>query len=112
MRRCSLFSRLRPRPTTRDDDGADGVGDSEVNEKRPRTPRDWSAIFLTAIRFLQFAYFGFAYYSLHAFQRSTYFRENGPWQHSPDQMRHSMRMMRWVRMQVRLDLMCDRVPLV
>jgi hypothetical protein len=111
MRRCTLFSRLRPRPTG-DDDGVDGVDDSEINEKRPRTPRDWSAIFLTAIRFFQFVYFAFAYYSLHGFQRSSYFRENGPWQHSPDQMRHSARMMRWVRMQVRPDLMCDRVPLV
>ncbi|KAK4044251.1 hypothetical protein C8A01DRAFT_31565 [Parachaetomium inaequale] len=104
MRRCTLFFRLRPRPI-RDDAGFDEDNDvSEVNEKRVRRPRDWSAIALTAIRLLQFAYFAFAYFSLHGFQRSSYFREDGPWQHSPDEMRHSLRMMRWVRMQASITL--------
>ncbi len=95
MRWCLLSRRSR----TRDDDAADHA--DEVNEKRVRSPRDWSAIFLAAVRLLQFAYFGLVYLSLRGFQRSSYFREDGPWQHSPDQMHHSRRAMRWVRMQVR-----------
>jgi hypothetical protein len=100
MRRCLPSCRLSPRPT-RDDDGVDEA--SEVDEKRVRSPRDWSAIFLTAIRLFQVAYFTLVYLSFRGFQKSSYFRENGPWQHSPDQMHHSRRMMRWVRMQVRSD---------
>jgi hypothetical protein len=108
MRRCTLFFRLRPRPI-RDDEGFDEDNHAnEINEKRVRRPRDWSAIVLTAIRLLQFAYFAFAYFSLHGFQRSSYFREDGPWQHSPDEMRHSLRMMRWVRMQVRPSTVYDK----
>jgi hypothetical protein len=95
MRRC--FFR---RPSTADD-GAEING--EINEKGVRTPRDWSALCLTAIRLLQFAYFAFVHHSLRDFERSSYFREDGPWHHSPDGMRHSRRMMSWVRMQVRLD---------
>jgi hypothetical protein len=100
MRRCLPSCRLSSRRAT-DDDGAGEA--SEVNEKRVRSPRDWSAIFLTAIRLFQVAYFGLVYLSLRGFQRSRYFRDNGPWQHSPDQMHHSRRMMRWARMQVRSD---------
>jgi hypothetical protein len=94
MRRCFF------RRSSRTDDAAEN---GEINEKGVRTPRDWSALFLTAVRLLQFAYFAFAHHSLHGFERSSYFREDGPWHHSPDGMRHSRRMMRWVRMQVRLD---------
>lgn len=76
--------------------------DNDINEKQhTRRPRDWSVIFLGVLRFLQFAYFAFAYLSLHSFQKSSYFHEDGPWQHSPGEMRHSRRTMRWVRMQVR-----------
>ena len=85
---------MSARPTA-DDAGADA---DEVNEKRVRSPRDWPAIFLTAIRFLQFAYFGLVFFSLRGFQRSSYFHPDGPWHHTPD---HSRRMMHWIRMQVR-----------
>jgi hypothetical protein len=102
MPRCTLFSRLRPRSIWGDDDEvADGAN---VNEKCSRRPRDWPALFLTVLRFLQFAYFAFAYFSLHGFQRSSYFREDGPWQHSPHEIRHAQRMMRWARMQASISL--------
>jgi hypothetical protein len=100
MRRCSIFCRLRSRPEA-SDDGADAHDDGEVvNEKRLRTPRDWLAVFSTVLRLLQFGYLAFAYHSLNAFQRSSYF-DDGPWQRPPNEMRHSWRTMRWVRMQVR-----------
>lgn len=105
MRRCLPSYRLSPRRTG-DDDGVDEA--SEANEKRVRSPRDWPAVFLSAIRLFQVAYFALVYLSLRGFQRSSYFRENGPWQHSPDQMHHSRRMMRWVRMQVRPDHLVRR----
>ncbi len=99
MPRCILSCRASAR-RIRDDDGVDQA--DEINEKRVRTPRDWSAIFLTAIRFLQFAYFGLVFFSLRGFQRSSYFREDGPWHPSQDRMHHSRRIMRWVRIQVPL----------
>ncbi|KAK4158369.1 hypothetical protein C8A00DRAFT_28649 [Chaetomidium leptoderma] len=118
MRRSIFFFRLSARPV-QDDDGVEGDRDggvnneaNDINEKRVRSPRDWSAIFLTALRFLQFAYFAFAYFTLHNFQRSSYFREDGPWQHSADGMRHSKRMMRWVRMQASLALIYHTAVLV
>ncbi|KAK4100564.1 hypothetical protein N658DRAFT_399282, partial [Parathielavia hyrcaniae] len=77
---------------------------AEINEKAVRTPQDWSAIFLTAVRLLQLAYFAHVHASLHGFQKSSYFREDGPWHHSPDGMRHSTRMMRWVLMQASMTL--------
>ena len=99
--RYTFFSRFRPRSIRGDDDEvADGAN---INEKCSRRPRDWLALFLTVLRFLQFAYFAFAYFALHGFQRSSYFREDGPWQHSPYEIRHAQRMMRWARMQVRSD---------
>ncbi|KAK4119539.1 hypothetical protein N657DRAFT_254245 [Parathielavia appendiculata] len=85
---------------------------TDINEKAVWTPRDWSAISLTAIRLLQFAYFAFVHASLRSFERSSYFREDGPWHHSPDGMRHSTRMMRWARMQASINLIYHAAVLV
>lgn len=114
MRRCTLFFRLRSQRTS-DDDGVEHDGrdhDGDINEKHIRKPREWSAIFLTAIRVLQFAYFAFAYYALHDFWRSSYFRNDGPWEHSPGHLRHSRRMMRWLRMQASITLIYQAAVLV
>lgn len=103
MRRC-IISRLSARPAGSDDahHGRRGndIVEVEVNEKRVAKPRNWSLIFLSAIRFLQLAYFSFAYSALFGFQRSSYFREDAPWQRSPDQMHRSNQTMRWVRTEV------------
>ncbi|KAK3303318.1 uncharacterized protein B0T15DRAFT_539834 [Chaetomium strumarium] len=102
MRRCTFFSRFCSRPP-RTDDGLGEDGEAN-NEKRVRSPRDWSAIALAVLRSLQFLYVAFAYYSLQDFQRSSYFRDDGPWHHPPDQMRQSWRTLRWVRTQASVIL--------
>lgn len=102
MRRClRFFSRSDSRHTTRPDNDDNAVEEAEVNEKRVRTPRDGLGILLTVVRCLQLAYFAFVYLSLRGFQRSSYFRQDGPWQHSPEQMHHDRRTLRWARAQVR-----------
>ncbi|KAL2130658.1 hypothetical protein VTI74DRAFT_6121 [Chaetomium olivicolor] len=111
MPRRVFFFRLLSRHV-HDDDEAAAEETAEINEKRVRTPRDWSAVFLTTLRFLQFIYFAFAYYSLYHFQKSGYFRDDGPWHHSPDQSRHSRRMMRWVRMQASMTLIYHALVLI
>lgn len=112
MPRCLLPARFCSR-RTRNDEGADGAGEAdEFNEKRGRSPRDWAAVFLTALRFLQFTYFALVYFSLRSFQRSSFFHEDGPWQRSPDQVHHSSRMLRWIRMQAAITLIYQTVVLV
>lgn len=103
MRRCLPFwPRSDSRRARRDSDD-DAVEEPELNEKRVRTPRDGLGILLTVVRCLQLAYFAFVYLSLRGFQRSSYFRQDGPWQHSPEQMHHDRRTLRWARAQVRPD---------
>jgi hypothetical protein len=97
MRRCIIF-RLSVRPVSGEEAEHENEA-SEMDEKRVSKPRNWSAIFLTAIRFLQLAYFTFAYFALFGFQRSSYFH-HGAWQPSPNQRHHSKRTMHWVRTQV------------
>jgi hypothetical protein len=110
MPRCSFFSRLRPRSIRAgDDEVADG---GNFNEKCARRLRDWPALVLTALRLLQVIYFVFAYFSLYGFQRSSYFREDGPWQHTPNEIRHAQRMMRWARMQATVSLVYHAAVLV
>ncbi|KAK4242757.1 hypothetical protein C8A03DRAFT_28986 [Achaetomium macrosporum] len=110
MRRCTFFSGFCSRPPRTND--RPGEDSEAVNEKRVRNPRDWSAIALTALRFLQFVYFAFAYCSLQDFQRSSYFRDDGPWHRPPDQMRHSWRTLRWVRTQASVILVYHAFILV
>ncbi|KAJ4293913.1 hypothetical protein N0V88_005427 [Collariella sp. IMI 366227] len=112
MPRCVLFVRLLSRPRLHEDETEEPAMPTTINEKLVRKPRDWFAMFLTALRFLQFGYFAFAYHSLYHFHKSGYFREDGPWQSSPDQTRHARRMMRWVRMQAAMALMYHALVLV
>ncbi|KAL2147265.1 hypothetical protein VTI28DRAFT_10255 [Corynascus sepedonium] len=104
MRRCSLFLRLHSRPARHDGGGED---ENDIGEKPEpvQRRRDWCAVVLTAIRLFQFIYFAGLYFSLYDLQRSSYFWDDSPWQHSPDQRRHSRRTMRWVRMQASITLM-------
>ncbi|KAL2021281.1 hypothetical protein VTK56DRAFT_7360 [Thermocarpiscus australiensis] len=98
MRRCIRCSRHNRH--SRSASTVVGVDESSnVSEKRFARSRGCLVILLTAIRFFQFAYCAFAYYSLSGFQRSSYFREDRPWHHSPDQTHQSMRMMHWIRTQ-------------
>ncbi|KAH6617876.1 hypothetical protein B0J18DRAFT_435839 [Chaetomium sp. MPI-SDFR-AT-0129] len=85
----------------------DDNGASSNNEKCSRCPRDWSAIFLTALRLLQFTYFAFAYYSLHGLWRSGYFHQDGQ-----GRTHHERRMMRWIRMQASMTLIYHAGALV
>ncbi|SPQ26866.1 d8577e3e-cf55-41dd-8313-b0e4d495a2c7 [Thermothielavioides terrestris] len=103
MRRCVLVSGICSRRAGSDVDGAAETSGA-INEKRVRNRRDWSAIASTVLRLLQFAYFVFAYHSLQAFQRSSYFHEDGPWPRSPGEMHSARRMMRWARMQASVIL--------
>ncbi|KAL2187296.1 hypothetical protein L209DRAFT_728319 [Thermothelomyces heterothallicus CBS 203.75] len=113
MRRCSLFHRLHPGPERHNAGGV--VCDGDTTSEKPdsvRRQRDWSAVFLTFIRFLQFAYFAGLYVSLHHLQWSSYFWDDSPWQRSPDQRRNSWRLLRWLRMQASVTLMYHAGALV
>lgn len=112
MRRCIIFFRLFTRPLTDDgpaDENHETMAVEEISEKRIPRPRDWSAIFIAALRFLQLAFFAFAYCAILDFYKtSTSPGRHGPWQHGH---RHSAQTMKWAYVQILLILLYHTVAL-
>ncbi|KAL1836934.1 hypothetical protein VTJ49DRAFT_4495 [Mycothermus thermophilus] len=120
MPRCSLF-RFRSR-CAREGDGARSEGDHDldnIDEKQQQTrcPRDWSAIWLTVLRLLQFSYFAFAYCALRSARRSGLLHHghdhgHAPWQNQPDGIQHNGRLMHWAKTQFSVTLIYHAAVLV
>lgn len=102
----SISSRLSLRPRG-GGDAVDADAAGGINEKRMAKSRDWPVILLTALRFCQLAYAALAYYSLGGFGGHGAPHQHGLSLRSSDQTDRStqtMRIMRWLRMQVRSEV--------
>ncbi|KAL2259769.1 hypothetical protein VTK26DRAFT_6442 [Humicola hyalothermophila] len=117
MRRCILFFQASARPPRVDGDGPADAGREttddervdEICEKRITQSRDWSAVFLAALRFLQLAFFAFAYCAILDFhESSTSPGRHGPWQSG---RKHWAQAMNWAYVQTLLILIYHTVVL-